>query len=564
MGAKPQRSASARPFDRSYYTVASLLERQAKAIGRQPALVWDGGALSYAELDRRSRALATALRARGIGPGTTVLLMLDNHADYILLWLALARIGAMEVPVNTGYLGDLLRHVVTSSGATVLVAEDAYLARFTDAVVGEAKLASLILRGDAGVAMPPRVGRLRRQGLAALLAEAATDDAPDERDPKKIMAVMYTSGTTGASKGVLCSYAHALEYSRCVVEVLDLRKGDRYYNVLPLFHIAGQWAAVFACFIAGATAVLKPRFSVSAFWSDIRQFDCNATLLLGAMANLLYRSAPAKTDRKHPLDKILVVPLFPEIRDFERRFGVRVTTNYGSTEVGVPLRAGFNRRKPRLFHLANTRACGRVVDDRFEVRVVDEADQEVPAGVPGELVVRPKVPWIVMAGYLNEPAKTVEAWRNLWLHTGDLMMRDKAGNYYFLDRIKDAIRRRGENISSIEIENGILRFAKILECAVYPVPSPLTEQEVMAAVVPKPDAAFELVELNAFLETTLPKFMVPRYYRLATALPKTPTGKIQKVLLRTEGLGVPHWDREASLDATRNHATRNQRRQTRQ
>jgi len=545
MAAKPQRSRAARPFDRSYYTVGSLLARQAKALGRQPALVWEGGAWSYAEIDRRSRALATALRARGIGPGTSVLLMLDNHADYILLWLALARIGAIEVPVNTAYLGDLLRHVTASSGATVLIAEAGYLERFTDAVTAEAKLARLILRGEAAI-LPPRLARLQRHGLGELLAETATDDAPDERDPQKIMAVMYTSGTTGASKGVLCSYAHALEYSRCVVEVLDLRKGDRYYNVLPLFHIAGQWAAVFACFIAGSTAILKPRFSVSAFWPDIRHFRCNVTLLLGAMANLLYRAAPARVDRKHPLDKILVVPLFPEIRDFERRFGVRVTTNYGSTEVGVPLRSGFNRRKPRLFQLANARSCGRVVDDRFEVRVVDDRDREVPPGTPGELVVRPRVPWIVMAGYLNEPAKTVEAWRNLWLHTGDLMMRDKAGNYYFLDRIKDAIRRRGENISSIEIENGILQFAKILECAVYPVPSPLTEQEVMAAVVAKPDTALDLVELNAFLETALPKFMVPRYYRLATTLPKTPTGKIQKVLLRNEGLGAPHWDREAT------------------
>lgn len=548
MGRKPHRSAPVRSRVRSYYTVAALLARQTKAVGRQPALVWEGGSYSYGELDERSRALATALRARGIASGTTVLLMLDNHADYILLWLALARIGAIEVPVNTGYLGDLLRHVVTGSAATVLVAEAAYLARFTDEVVGGTALGTLIVRGDADAAMPARVGRLARHGLAALLAETSTDAAPEEQDPKKIMAVMYTSGTTGASKGVMCSYAHALEYSRCVVEVLDLRKGDRYYNVLPLFHIAGQWAAVFACLIAGATAVLKPRFSVSAFWGDVKQFECNVTLLLGAMANLLYRTAPARTDRKHPLDKILVVPLFPEIRDFEKRFGVRVTTNYGSTEVGVPLRAGFNRRKPRLFHLANTRSCGRVVEDRFEVRVVDEADQEVAAGVLGELVVRPKVPWIVMAGYLNQPEKTIEAWRNLWLHTGDLMMRDARGNYYFLDRIKDAIRRRGENISSIEIENGILRFEKILECAVYPVPSPLTEQEVMAAVVPKPDVAFELGELNSFLEETLPKFMVPRYYRLATALPKTPTGKIQKVALRTEGLGVPHWDREAATD----------------
>jgi crotonobetaine/carnitine-CoA ligase len=440
--------------------------------------------------------------------------------------------------------------VVHSSEATILVAESGYLDRFNAFVVAGSKLASVMVRGRAPAASPatglqyrqirfPSAGAAAKGGAGGR-GKPRTDH---ETDFKKIMAVMYTSGTTGASKGVMCTHAHALEYSRCVVEVLDLKPGDRYYNVLPLFHIAGQWAAVFACFIAGATVVLKPRFSVTSFWADIRALKCNVTLLLGAMANLVHRTAPVANEKKHPLDKVLVVPLFPEVRDFERRFGLRVTTNYGSTETGVPLRAGYNKRRPRLFHLANARSCGRPVTDRFELRIVDENDNDVPVGVAGELIVRPKVPWIVMAGYLNQPQKTVEAWRNLWLHTGDMLLRDRAGNYYFVDRLKDAIRRRGENISSIEVENAILKFPKVLECAVYPIPSAFTEQEVMAAVVAKPGVKIDEAELAGFLEASLPRFMIPRFYRVELTLPKTPTGKIQKFPLREQGLSVPHWDR---------------------
>ena len=541
--------SSPRSLAAGYYTIATLLAERARTMRRRPAIVSDEGSLTYGELEEDSRRLAAVFAAQGIGPGTTVLLMLDNHPDSLLCWLALARLGAIEVPVNTAYLGDVLKHVVRDSAATVLIADAAYAARFSDEILAGAALETLILRGAPPAALPARLSRLRQLDFADLIAAGRLPGKPpaiaEITDPRQIMAVMYTSGTTGASKGVRCSFAHALEYSRCVVEVLDLKPGDRYYNMLPLFHIAGQWAAVFACLIAGATVVLKPRFSVSAFWDDIRDQKCNVTLLLGAMANLLHRTPVTARDRKHPLDKVLVVPLFPQVKEFARRFGIRVTTNYGSTEVGVPLRSGFRAGKPKLFDLVDTRSCGRIVSDRFEVRIVDPNDEEVPPGVPGELVVRPKVPWIVMAGYLNQPEKTLEAWRNLWLHSGDLMMRDKRGNFYFLDRIKDAIRRRGENISSIEVENGILKFPAVLECAVYPVPSALTEQEVMAAVVAKPDNALELHALHRFLEETLPKFMVPRFYRLEAALPKTPTGKIQKFQLRAEGLDAPHWDREA-------------------
>jgi crotonobetaine/carnitine-CoA ligase len=349
---------------------------------------------------------------------------------------------------------------------------------------------------------------------------------------------MYTSGTTGPSKGVMISHGHAYEYARGVIDMIEIKQSDVYYAPLPLFHIAGQWAVIYAAAIAGATAVLPDTFSASRFWATVRRYRVTCSFLLGAMANLLYRQAPAPDDADNPLDRVLVVPLIPEVEPFNQRFGCRVSTTWGGTEMNCPTRSGFD--------LPNNRTCGRVDERLYEVRMVDANDNEVPPGVPGEAVVRPKLPWITMAGYWNRPDWTVAAWRNLWLHTGDMLMKDKAGNLYFVDRTKDAIRRRGENISSMEVEQEINAHPDVLECAVIPVASAETEQEVMAIVVPKSGRRIAPEALIAFLEPRMAYFMVPRYLEFAAELPKTPTGKIQKFGLRERGVTSATWDRVAA------------------
>ena len=263
-----------------------------------------------------------------------------------------------------------------------------------------------------------------------------------------------------------------------------------------------------------------------------------ATFLLGAMANFLFQQHETDDDTDNPLERALVVPLLPEIEEFKRRFGCLVSTTWGATEFNVPTRS--------TFELANNRTCGRVAEDRYEVRIVDELDREVPPGVPGEAVVRPREPWITMAGYWGHPDWTVAAWRNLWLHTGDMLMRDEAGNLYFVDRTKDAIRRRGENISSMEVEQEIVAHPDIVECAVIPVASEHTEQEVMAVVVPRPGAAIDPAEFIEFLAPRMAYFMVPRYVEVVGALPRTQTGKIQKYVLRERGITPGTWDREGA------------------
>jgi carnitine-CoA ligase len=373
----------------------------------------------------------------------------------------------------------------------------------------------------------------------ARLEVGAPRDLPPVPGDSDLVAVMYTSGTTGPSKGVMITHAHAYQYAASD-NPMGLGPGDVYYAPLPMFHIAGQWAVVYNCLIRGATAVIKRRFSITEFWDDIARYGVTVTFMLGAMGSFLFRATEG--ERRTTLKRVLMSPLIPELDEFRRRFGVQVCTAYGSTEVNGCIATDLAP--------PNSATCGRVRTDKFEVKLLDEEDREVPLGAVGELAVRPREPWIVMAGYWNRPEETVRAWRNLWLHSGDLMRRDEAGYFYFVDRLKDAIRRRGENISSLEVEREIAAHPAVLEAAVYPVDSTYTEQEVAAAVVLRPGQSLEPEALLAFLRPRMARFMLPRFLRFVDALPRTATGKIQKFQLRVQG-AAEAWDAESIVPVRR-------------
>ncbi|MEX2649078.1 MAG: AMP-binding protein [Alphaproteobacteria bacterium] len=516
-------------------TLAAVLARRAERFGERPFLITDDGRLTYREVDRESNRIAHGFAALGIGAGEPVLIMLPNVPSFILVWCALAKLGAIEVPVNTAYRGAILAHVINDSGAATMLIDAQFLDRLAEVADRLMGVERLIVHGG-DIALPaPLASRLKAIPYDAL--RTARTDPPEARPRHTdLIAIMYTSGTTGPSKGVMISHGHAYIYASAGTELLELSPDDVYYAPLPLFHIAGQWATVYAAMIAGAAAVVAGRFSVEGFWDDVRRVGATATFLLGAMGNFLQRQPARPDDATTPLEKALIVPLFPEIDEFRRRFGVKVTTTYGSTEVSAPLRLGFDE--------PDWRACGHVKDDLFEVRIVDADDNEVPIGVAGELVIRGKEPWTLMAGYWRHPEWTERAWRNLWLHSGDTMKRDATGKLFFVDRSKDAIRRRGENISSIEVETEINAHPDVLESAVVPVASEVTEQEVMVFVVPRPGRAIDPGVLIEFLTPRMAGFMVPRYVEVLDALPKTPTGKIQKYTLRERGVTHSTWDRD--------------------
>jgi len=512
-------------------TAPTVLRDQVERAPERTLLHTTGGELSRAEVDRRSELLARRLAGLGVGPGERVLLLLPNTELYVLAWLALARLGAVEVPVNPAYRGQLLGHVIASSGAAVLIADGAMLeevARLGGELPPSLRTV-LLAGGPAGEAELP--------GRAVLSLELLDEDAalpaasPAYSDT---MALMYTSGTTGPSKGVLVSHAHAYEYASSVRDVLELDGDDVYYAPLPLFHIAGQWAVVYASLIGGGAAVIRERFSVSRFWADVAECGATVSFLLGAMANFLQGQPETGADARNPLTRMLISPLVPALDDFRRRFGVEVATAYGSTEANVSIHSDFSIDDPRQ--------CGRARRG-WQVEILDEDDEPVPPGRSGEIAVRPPQPWLTMKGYLGNPEATAEAYRNCWLHTGDIAYRDGRGNFYFVDRKHDAIRRRGENISSFEVEREVNAHPLVVESAAVGVASEHTEEEILVCAVAGGEGELDPAQLHEFLTARAPRFMVPRYIRVLAALPKTDTGKVQKAALRERGTAGA-WDAE--------------------
>ncbi|MBT6202692.1 MAG: AMP-binding protein [Rhodospirillaceae bacterium] len=520
-------------------SVGTVLAKRAAATPDAAFIVSDDRTLSFREADLESNRVANAVEGLGVDAGGTVLVLMPNIIAMISVWLGLAKRGAIQVPVNTAYRGSLLVHVINDSAADTMIVESTFLERLGD-VAGELehlrRLIVLDQSGD-GAPLPSALAHMERLDFAVLLdaPDTARESFPAHHDLK---AIMYTSGTTGPSKGVMITHAHAYTYAHGGVDLMDLVPGDVYYAPLPLFHIAGQWACCYASMIAGSTSVITERFSVERFWEDAKRFNATVTFFLGAMANFLARQPEQPGDAETSIERALVVPMFPDVHDFGKRFGMRIKTTYGSTETCSPHRMGWD--------YPNWKTCGKLLDEYFEARIVDENDLDVPNGTVGEFCVRGKEPWLLMAGYWRHPEWTEKAWSNLWLHSGDAMWRDDEGYYYFADRVKDSIRRRGENISSMEVENEINLHPDVVECAVFPVPSEYLEDEVMVTVVTKPGRELDPVDLIRFLEPRMAHFMVPRFIDIVEALPKTPTGKIQKFDLRDVGTTPTTWDREAA------------------
>ncbi len=502
--------------DRGHMTVARVLEKAVASCPDRAWLVTDDRRVTYREMDEASNRLARGFAGIGVAPGETILLMLPNTVDHVIVFCALAKLGAVQVPVNTAYRGTILSHMMNDSLATTMIVDRQFLDRIAFVAEGLDHLERLVLYSeDAGegdtTELPPGLdGRFEALDFGPLYADSAAP-LPDGPRYDDLIAVMYTSGTTGRSKGVMMTHAYAYEYGRTLVYCGALREGDVYYAPLPLFHIAGIWAVIYVAAQMEGTAVLPAGFSITSFWEDVNRHGVNVTFLLGAMGNFLYQQPPKPDDADNPLERLLMGPLIPEYEDFERRFGVKVSTAYGSSEINCPMVG--------VPPLPNGRTCGRLHNDLFEVRIVDEHDQEVPVGEVGELLVRPLRPWITMSGYWRNPEATAAMWRNLWLHSGDTLKRDADGYYYFIDRTKDAMRRRGENISSLEVENEINEHPDVVECAVFGVASEHTEQEVMASIKLLDGQTQDPEGMIRFLEPRMAYFMCRA---TSTSWPRSP------------------------------------------
>jgi carnitine-CoA ligase len=497
-------------------TLNELLDRQADELGDHPLVRAGGREHTVAGMRDAAARRAGGLAASGIGPGDRVAMLSENSMEVLELWLGCAWLGAIFCPINTAMRGMALGHVLTDSGAVALAYEERFAEQF------------------AGVEQP--LPRLAHRWTLSDIPHGEPVDACDAR-PGDVAALLYTSGTTGPSKGVLCPQSQWYWWGHNTGEALGVREGDVLATSLPLFH-TNALGAFCQALVFGATLDAQPHFSASAFWKRLVDSGATVTYLLGAMVSILLRRPPTEDDRAHSV-RVALAPATgrEQYEPFEQRFGVMLLDAWGSTETNCVIANTPQQRRPGTM--------GRVMA-RFEARVVDEGDLPVPDGTPGELVVRSREPFAFASGYLNHPEATVAAWRNLWFHTGDRVVRDAEGWYAFVDRRRDSIRRRGENISSWEVEQVLLAHPDVATAAAVPVPADLGEDEVMACVVTREGAAIDPAELIGFCEPRMAAFAVPRYVQVLAELPLTANGKVQKALLRERGVTADTWDREAA------------------
>jgi len=525
-------------FPREHWTLPAVLRHQAQARGAGTFLRWgdDGPAWSFAETAEMAFRLANGFTARGVGKGDRVALFLPNCPEFVFAWFGLQTLGAAEVAVSDAYKGAFLAHPLRLADVCMVITTPELAPRLAEIADDLSNIATVVLVGDGPAPALASMQVLRWDDLVS-------DDASDPGvavDPGDLASILFTSGTTGPSKAVAMPHSQFYFFAEEDVQLTQLTADDVYMTGFPLIHGNAQFLTVYPCLIAGAECVLYPRFSASDFIGRARRSGATVTNLLGATMAFICAQPESETDREHALRCIYAAPLAPDLAQvFTARFGpITFVDGFGQTEISNVFMTPPGAPRPGG-------ASGCLVDQWFEVRLVNpDTGEDVPEGQSGELWVRNKAPGIMSDGYFGMPEKTVEAWRYLWFHTGDAMRRDADGWYYFVDRVKDALRRRGENISSFEVEAVVRAHPAVAECAVVGVQADEAggENEVMAFVVPQGEMP-DWADLTAWCDARMPPFMVPRFFEAVDDLPRTPSEKVKKKDLRDRGVGPATWDR---------------------
>ncbi|MFC5951140.1 AMP-binding protein [Pseudonocardia lutea] len=518
-------------------TVGGVLADRASRSPDKPALVFEDEQLSYAELDAAASAVARGLLGLGLAPGTSVGVFLPNRTETLVAFFGIARAGLVEVPVNTAYKGTFLDHALGHTDVQVLLTEPGLLDLVAELPERPHALHTVVVLADAvpaGVSLPG----LDILTWHALIARGDPGRAFPEVGIDDPVGIMLTSGTTGRSKGAIYPSLMPVVAAHEFAVAMETTADERLYTCLPLFHGAAKINISLHAIVAGATVVLGRRFSASRFWEEIRRHEVTQFNALGSVLPMLLAQPPSDRDRDHPARKVFAAPAPPPVLTAtEERFGVHVVEGYGLTEIKTIVWNPIQERKIGSMGVPSATTL---------LEVHDDLGFPVPPGQVGEIVYRPRVPHVMFSGYHRQPEATVETSRDLWWHTGDLGFTDSDGYFYFVDRKKDALRRRGENVSSQEVETVLLDHPAVAEAAAIGVASDLGEQEVMAVVQVAEGTELDLKDLFAHCDRALPHFMVPRFYRLVGRMPATPTGKIRKTVLRETGLTDDSWDAEAA------------------
>ena len=545
VSAKDSVSVSGADIDTSNWTLVGLVQRQAAAYGDKEFMSFEHGTtLTFASFERDSNRLACNLASLGVAQGDRVMAVLKNRIEFMLAMIAVMKLGAIFVPINTELKGSFLQHQMRNSEPRALFLDHDLRDAFDNVTGGNDNLtATIYVAGEVPDALPE----------VLIGADAMTFEAFSARDgadagvlvtprPEDIACIMYTSGTTGPAKGVTMPHAHCYAFGYNMAWAMELTEADCQYICMPIFHGMGLLMQVVGSLIAGTKVYCVERFSPNRWLDEIRACEATVTNALGVIPEMIFRTPETERDRDNKLRIVIAVPIAAEWGEaMEQRFGFRFMQAFGGTETSIVCYTTLD--DPLLPGMA-----GHVRDDLYEVRVVDaETDAPVERGEIGEIVVRPKVAFCFNQGYFRMPEKTVEAWRNLWYHTGDGGYFDEEGRLYFADRIRDRIRRRGENISSFEVEQVLNDHPEIEESAVVGirVSGAGGEDEVKACIVPKAGNEIDYVTLLDYCAELIPRFAVPRFIETLESLPKSATGKMQKEPLRQAGVTERTWDRES-------------------
>lgn len=530
--------------DRSKWVLPNVLREQAKKLGRKPFLQFGyRKPLSFYKTNQLANKIANGLKKLGVQKGDKVAVYMPNSEDYVIVWFGILKIGAVMVPINTAYKMDFLQYIIDSSDSKILFIAEEYLDRMPPIAKRISKVETVIVWSKEGSEKFDRRGF----NFITMVSYNKFINSQKSTEPgidvtfMDFARLMYTSGTTGRSKGVMRPCAADYSSARNYAEIMDIGPDDVCFTCLPLFHSNAMVMTVYPALIKGAKVVVEEKYSASQFWKWIKHHGVTKFNIVGTMSYFMWNTPPVPEEKEHKVRLVLGSPAPHDIiEDFMNRFNIKFMEGYGLTEIGQctwmrpgePFRVG---------------SCGKEAPG-YEIKITDpETDEEVSRGQVGEIVVRPRIPNIMLHYYHKMPEKTVQDFRNFWFHTGDAGRMDKDGYIYFVDRVKDYIRRRGENISSFEVEKVVNSYPDVEESAAIGIKADtgrFAEDDLMVVVVPKKGKKIDPVKLLKFLEPKMPHFMIPRFIRFEKSLPMTGTQRVQKNKLRDQGITKDTWDRE--------------------
>ena len=498
--------------------------------------------LTFAEVNKAANQIANSLRELGVEKGDKVSVYMPNSLEICLAWFGILKNGSVMVPVNTAYVMDFLQYIIESSDSKLIIIAEEYMERLANIQTRIPLVDNVVVWPRNGGDEIETAGYVTKKCMSwSNYVNQGSDSEPEvEVTHLDHARLMYTSGTTGKSKGVVRPCAADYSSAQNYASIMDINPDDTVFTCLPLFHSNAMVMGVYPAMIRGAKVVVEEKFSASKFWKWMKDFEVTKFNLVGVMSYFMWNAPVVPEEKEHKVKLVLGSPAPHDIIEpFMERFNILFMEGYGLTEVGQctfmrpgdPFRVG---------------SCGKE-SPGYEIKIVNpETDEELPRNTPGELVLRPRIPNICLHYYYKMPEKTVSDFRNLWFHTGDLCRMDEDGYIFFMDRVKDYIRRRGENISSFEVENLISTHPNIEESAAIAVKldeqGRHSEDELMIVIVLKEGKDLNPNELIEFLKPIMPKFMIPRFVRFRDSLPKTPTNRVQKVKLREEGITKDTWD----------------------